>query len=303
LPAVTSRLARSRQRRSHSLARVPESLRTAVERFAAAELANQRRAARVGSRPRANQTLHIHLGVIADFACANDGLVDWASVSMRDIEEFLAKRSPAGSHVLPSLRAFFVWARSSRLILADPTRDLHSSAKRHFSGPVIDLRSQRRLFHRWTTDESVHPNEALIGLFALLHGASVDELRQLVFDDLDEVNHTAMFSRRPHRIPLDPHTWSALERALHHRDALGTANPHVLVNRRTKVTGQPVARGYPSELFKPLGITPKQLRCSRIAQLVTTTDPKLVTELFGITNFGVEYYLGDQVDEARLTNL
>ncbi|HEY5271600.1 MAG TPA: hypothetical protein VIJ34_00035 [Acidimicrobiales bacterium] len=295
--------ARSRQRRGRLIARAPESLRSVLQRFADAELTNQRRAKRVGARPRSDQTLHIHLEVIVDFACANAGLGDWASVAAGDVEAFLAERSPLGSHLLPSLRTFFVWARSSRLVLVDPTRDLRSSVRRHFSGSVIDLSCQRRLFRRWTTDTSASPNEALIGLLALVHGVSVDELRQLALSDIDHALNAVALRGRAHLVPLDPSTWSALERVLCHRETLGTSNPHVLVNRRTKVTSQPVAQGYASDLLRPLGVSPQQLRCCRIAQLATTTDPMLVTELFGMSYHGVEYYLADQVDEARLTNL
>lgn len=295
--------ARATRRRSRIIAGVPEALRDAVERFAATELANQRRAERVGARPRAEQTLRIHLEVIADFARENEALGDWASVAASDVEAFLAKRSPKGTHLLPSLRAFFAWARSVKLVLVNPTRDLRSTARRRFSGSVLDRPAQRRLFRRWTSEDGIDANEALVGLLTLLHGASVDELRHLELGDINKLEHSLAFRRRAHDVPLDPRTWAALERVLARRDALHTVNSHVLVNRRTKVTAQPVARGYPRDLLAALGVTPSELRCCRIAQLVSTTDAVLVSELFGMTNYGVEYYMAEQVDQGRLSNL
>jgi hypothetical protein len=130
----------------------------------AAELANRERARRTGGRVLSDQTLLIHLDVVADFARAMPRLSDWATVAQSDIEAFLARSSPAGSHILPSLHAFFGWARRQRLILVDPTGQVRHKLRRRFSGPVVDMATQRHLFKRWTTEPGVHPNEALIGL-------------------------------------------------------------------------------------------------------------------------------------------
>jgi integrase len=274
-----------------------------VTTFSEAELANRERARRTGGRVLTDQTLLIHVQVVADFARDTASITDWASVAEGNIESFLSDGSPAASHVLPSLRAFFGWARRQRLILVDPTRQLHNRLRRQFAGPVVDLPTQRQLFRRWTGEPGVHPNEALIGLLTLLHATSVNELRHLRVDDIDANNCTIELPGRSHPVPLDPPTWDALEGALGHRRSLNTANPHVLVNRRTKVTAQPVSPAHASDILDPLGISPQRLRCTRLAQLVTTNDPVLVAELFGICHKGALYYLADTVDDARLRNL
>jgi hypothetical protein len=295
--------ARAVRRRSRVIEGVPEPLRSTVAAFSAAELANRERARRAGGRLLTDQTLLIHVQVVADFARDIPSVTDWATVAQADIEAFLARGSPAASHVLPSLHAFFGWARNQRLVLVDPTRHVRNQLRRRFSGPVVDLPTQRQLFRRWTTEPDVHPNEALIGLLSLLHAASVNELRHLSVADIDTANHTLALPGRPRPVPLDPPTWAALERAMAHRHSLNTANLHVLVNRRTKVTGQPVSPAHPSDILEPLGISPQRLRCTRLAQLVTNTDPILVAELFGICHKGALYYLADTVDDARLPNL
>jgi site-specific recombinase XerC len=298
LHAAGDTAARAARRRQRIIGRVPEPLRPAVAAFSAAELANRERARRVGARILTDQTLAVHLDIVADFA-ANCGLNDWATAATPDIEKFLAARSPAGSHVLPSLRAFFGWARSQRVVLVDPTRALRNTRRTKYSGPIVDLDTQRRLFRRWRSNE-VHPNEALIGLLAMIHGASVHDLRCLRVNDIDSAGRSIVLASRPQPVPLDPVTWAAAERVLAHRRALPTDNPHLIVNRRTRVSDQPMSVQHAAELLEPLGVTPRRLRCSRLAQLITTTDPVMIAEIFGITSRGALYYLADSVDDARL---
>jgi len=42
------------------------------------------------------------------------------------------------------------------------------------------------------------------------------------------------------------------------------------------------------------------LRCTRLASLVNTTDPKLVAAALGMNPEGVMLYLADHVDHSRL---
>jgi hypothetical protein len=48
------------------------------------------------------------------------------------------------------------------------------------------------------------------------------------------------------------------------------------------------------------GNPPSALRCTRLAALVNTTDPKLVAVAFGMNPEGVMFYLADYVDDSRL---
>lgn len=54
-----------------------------------------------------------------------------------------------------------------------------------FHGPTLPADRQRELFRRWSTDPDVHPHEALVGLAALLHGTTTQELKHLTDDDID----------------------------------------------------------------------------------------------------------------------
>ena len=56
---------------------------------------------------------------------------------------------------------------------------------------------------------------------------------------------------------------------------------------------------YASHLLDPCGVPPRMLRCTRLADLVNATDPKLVAA-FGMNPEGVMIYLADHVDDGRL---
>ena len=145
-----------------------------------------------------------------------------------------------------------------------------------------------------------HPHESLTGLLALLHGATCAELRGLVITDIDAAAQAVQLGRRPAPTPLDPATWTALQRCLDHRAQLGTANQHVLVTRQTKSTQHPASAYYLSHILDPAGVRPKLLRSTRLAELVNTLDPKLVSAAFGMRPEGVTIYLADHVNQGRL---
>jgi hypothetical protein len=56
-----------------------------------------------------------------------------------------------------------------------------------------------------------------------------------------------------------------------------------------------------SRLLDGCGVPPRALRCTRLADLVNTLDPKLVAAAFGMKPEGVMFYLADYVDEGRLS--
>jgi len=62
--------------------------------------------------------------------------------------------------------------------------------------------------------------------------------------------------RRPQPVPLDPASWAAVERCLRYHRELRTANPHLLVARKTKATRIPASEDYTRNLLRPAGATP-----------------------------------------------
>ena len=293
----------ARGRRQRRIDAVPQELRPAVQAFAASLLQNRQRARTAATRPRTDHTIETALGTMRDlavFLTSHRNKADWALVDVHDIEAFIAAQPSTRKRRLSVARQFFRFARTRRIVLVDPTRTLTASTSRGFTGTTLTLDQQRDLFHRWTSDPTVHPHEALMGILALLHGASSVEVRLLRLNDIDGSRRTVLLGRRPQAVPLDPASWAVLERCLTHRESQRTVNPHLVVTRGTKAGNQPASTAYFSHLLDAAGAPPRTVRCTRLAALVNTIDPKLVAAAFGMNTRGVTFYLADPVDNTRL---
>lgn len=139
-----------------------------------------------------------------------------------------------------------------------------------------------------------------MGMLALLHGASSSEVRMLQVTDLDPVAQTVQLGKRPHPVPLDPTSWTAVQRCLAHREAWPTANPHVMITKGTKAGRSPASTAYLSHVLDDCGYPPRMIRSTRLLDLVNTMDPKLVAAAFGMDPQATLIYLADRVDEGRL---
>ena len=290
-------------RRQRRLDAVPAPLRPAVARFGEHMLTARQRARRAGTRPRTDHTIETALAIVRDlarFLATHRGKQDWALTDVHDIEAFLVTVPKSRKRRLTVLRHFFGFARTQRIILADPARGLVAAVPRGFTGQTIALAHQRALFRRWTTSPDAHPHEALLGILALLHGASSSEVRHLHVSHVDAADRTVRLAKRPRPVPLDPASWQVLQRCLAHRDGQRTANPYVIVTRGTKAGRAPASTAYMSHVLDPCGVPPRMLRCTRLADLVNTMDPKLVAAAFGMNPEGVMIYLADHIDDGRL---
>jgi site-specific recombinase XerD len=289
-------------RRQRRVNEVPEPLRPAAAGFAGSMLMARERARRAGTRPRSDHTIETALAILRDlarFLVAERGKHQWALVDIGDIEAFLAGVPKSRKRRLTVLRHFFRFARTQRLVLVDPTKGLSAKESNNFRGRTLSLDQQRALFRRWTTDTEVHPHEALVGIFALLHGASSQEARLLQVDDIDHHAQALYLGNRPHPIPLDPASWVVLQRCLTHRDQQRTDNPHVLVTKGTKAGLGPASTAYLSHVLDGCGLSPRVIRSTR---LVNTMDPKLVAAAFGMDPQSPLIYLADHVDAGRMPN-
>jgi site-specific recombinase XerD len=276
--------------------------------FDASRMRAQDRARRAGTRPRSNHTLETALSILRDLACfltEYRGKDDWALVDVHDVEAFLATLPKARKRRLVVLRQFFRFARFKHIVLIDPTRTLMVKERNGFRGRTLTLDQQRELFRRWTTSEHVHPHEALLGMLALLHGASSAEVRMLQVTDLNPAAQTVRLDKRPHPVPLDPASCTVLQRCLAHRVAWPTANPHVMVmvTKGTKAGRSPASTAYLSHVLDDCGYPPRMIRSTRLVDLVNTLDRKLVAAAFGMDPQATLVYLADHVDPGRETHL
>lgn len=290
-------------RRKRRIDAVPEPLRPAVAAFDTSRMRAQDRARRAGTRPRSNLTLEAALATMRDlavFLADQRGKSDWALVDVHDVEAFLATLPNGRKRRLTVLRQFFGFARAQHLVLVDPTRGLTAKESNGYRGRTLTLDQQRDLFRRWTCDDEVHPHEALLGMLALLHGASSAEVRILQVSDIDSTARTVRLGKRPHPVPLDPASWTVLQRCLAHRAGWPTQNPHVMVTKGTKVGRAAASTAYLSHVLDDCGYPPRMIRGTRLVELVNTLDPKLVAAAFGMDPQASLIYLADHIDPGRL---
>jgi site-specific recombinase XerD len=297
---------REAERRQRRVEETPKPLRPVLDRYAAALAAAQQRARRAGTRPRSDRTLSGELAVLRDlarFLAAGRAVTSWASVQAADLEAFLALQPASQTRRLSTLRSFFRWAKTSRLMLTNPAAGLSAGRRRGYHPRTLAVAEQRRLFRRWTTDPAVHPHEALTGLLALLHATPSRELRNMKVADIDATARTIRLGHRPHPVPLDPVTWHALRRCLDHREQLATRNPHVIVTTHTRTRRTPPSDQYLVRVLDPVGIRSRTLRATRLVDLVASLDPKIVCEALGMDPAGILPYAADQVQDTRLADL
>ncbi|KAF5991050.1 site-specific integrase [Streptomyces sp. WAC00263] len=76
----------------------------------------------------------------------------WALVDVHDVEAFLSTLPKGRKRRLTVLRQFFRFARSQKMLLVDPTRELVVKETNGFRGQTLALDQQRELFRRWTAD-------------------------------------------------------------------------------------------------------------------------------------------------------
>lgn len=292
-------------RRQRRVDGAPELLRPAVAAFCDHLVRTRERAQRSGTRPRSDATIEGNLAIVRDlahFLAAERAKTDWATAQPADIEAFVNAQPANRRRRLGACRQFFAWARRQHIVLVDPTQPVVLTSHRGFRGRTLSLHEQRSLFRRWTTND-VHPHEALVGLLALLHAFTNTELRHLRVTDIDPVRRTLRVHGRPHPVPLDPATFAAVEACLHHRTALGTPNPHLIVTKVTKPRATPASPAYLTHVLDPAGVPIKTLRATRLVDLVISLDPKLVAEALGMNANGVLDYLADSIDASRLDGL
>jgi hypothetical protein len=294
---------RPRATREGLLNAIHAPLGAAVAQYNDAQLTEQDRRARGGRRVLSDITLATRLRILRDLAAhlaTSREVTGWAEVTTTDLERFLAARPAARHQRTYVLRRFFAWARARRLVLTDPTRPLTLGAQPAFTGAVLEVRTQRALFRRWTSG-TTPAQERTVGLLALLHAATNAEIRAITLTALDPDQQTLTLPGRPFPTPIDPATWSALDACQRERAASGTLNSHLLVSRVTRSRDTPVHGCYLGRLLAPAGTTPSACRQTRIAQLVTDLDVKLTATALGMNDTGLVRYLADNVDRDRLT--
>lgn len=292
-----SRLAAGRRQRL--LDRIPDRMRPGATAFADHLLRGRVRAELHGGHGLADRTIEVRLGDLGNLArhLADHGISDWALASSSTLEVFLNQGRP-GSR-LPTLRAFFAFARRRKLVLGNPAAGLQGARPRGFAGRVLTLAEQRALVRRWTGTEAA-PLERAIGLLCLLHGTSSSELRHLRLDAIDLEAGTLRLGHRRHPLPLDPLTVDAIRTCVAQRAVRPTINPHFVVTKITRLHEGPCSEYFLARTLEATGLTPRVVRQTRLADLAQRTDPRLLAAAFGLTEEGALHYVRDSVDAEEV---
>ena len=276
--------------------------------FAELMLAARERARRAGTRPRTDHTIETALAIVRDlamFLAAERGKQDWALADVHDIEAFLATLPRAAQTAADRAAAVLpLRPQPRRSCWSTPTRGLTATRAQGLHRPDPHPRPAARPVPPLDHRPGAHPHEALLG-----HPRpAARRLQQrgpppAAPPTSTPATRTIRLGKRPHPVPLDPASWQVLQRCLAHRESQRTGNPHVIVTKGTKAGRAPASAAYLSHVLDSCGVPPRMLRCTRLADLVNTMDPKLVAAAFGMNPEGVMIYLADGVDPARLSGI
>lgn len=201
-------------------------------------------------------------------------------VTRQDVTGWLDGRKQPASD-LSALRDLFGVLKTQRLVFADPTGRIRAAGPSPSTPAPLSPQALATLGQAARTDPVLRVVLALIGVQAL----HPHQARQLQLDHLDLPNrqlHLDTGSR-----PLDPFTADAIAAYLDHRRQRwpNTANPHLLLTRRTAHEHGPVSAYWLERRLDGLPVTLRQLREDRILEEASVTggDPLHLTVMFGLT--------------------
>ncbi|MEU9992488.1 site-specific integrase [Streptomyces sp. NPDC048045] len=308
-PNAAGRLAAGRLaagRRKCRVDSVPGSLGLAIAAFDASRIWARDRARRAGTCPSSNHTLETALSILRDlarFLTEHRGKDDWALIDVHGIEAFLATSPRARKRRLVVLRQFFRFARSRRIVLTGSARILIVKERRGFCSRTLPRGRQRELFCRWTTGGQVLVHEALLGMLALLQGASGSEVRTRKITGMGAVARTAGLGEQPRPVLLDPVSWRVLERCVDLRAQWPAASPRVRVAKGTGAGRSRASTACVSRVLGDCGYLPRMIRGTRLVDLVNTVDPELVAAVFGMDPRAALTCLAGHVGLGRLPDV
>ena len=201
-------------------------------------------------------------------------------VTRDDITTWLASlRGHTRAQDASTLRSLFGILKAERLIFANPVRGVRVSRRNPSVPAPLPARLVTAAAAAARNDPALRVAVALAGVHALLPG----QIRHLRLDQVD------LPGRRldPGGLdrPLDEVTATAITSYLGFRNQRwpSTANPYLLITRKTAHTGEPASWFWMSRLFRRLPVTAAQLRDDRIVEeaLAGRADPLHLAAVFG----------------------
>ncbi|MGI5138400.1 MULTISPECIES: hypothetical protein [unclassified Streptomyces] len=190
---------------------------------------------------------------------------------------------PAGSartQALISLRSLFRYLRSQRQIFRNPTTRL---APGSVSLPAILPLSETD--YQQVVAAATTPEHRMALALSAVRAARPGDIRRLQLDDVDLGDRRVTIAGHVRR--LDDLSLKVIKEYLVHRRARwpSTANPHLLVSKRTVYDTRPVTSYYINNLFRGHKATLDRLRVDRWLEeaLNRGPDPLHLAAVFGIS--------------------
>jgi hypothetical protein len=232
-------------------------------------------------RPHPRSTIHTLLAAVRPFLreCAAR-YTTLREVTHDDVIGWLDGRTQRANDA-HALRDLFTVLKTQRLVFTNPTRRIHAAGLTPTTPTPLSPQALHALGEAAQTDPALRAVLALIGVRAL----HPHQIRHLRLDEIDlpnqRLNVAGIWSS------LDAFTLEALTAYLtyrHHRWPQ-TANPHLLLTRRTARERGPVSASWLAGRLRGLPVTLRQLREDRILEeaRVTGGDPLHLATMFGLT--------------------
>lgn len=273
---------------------LPKLIREHLQLWLQIMLGGSRQAPRQIPRDPATVRLHI-LGIAPVVqSWVEAGRQSFAEITHDDVLEALAKLPAENTrrhHAENGLKSLFKILKGRRLVFADPMKG-HQVTRVATNVPLpLDTALIR------TELNSPNPAVALAVALVAFHALTVKEVRELQLTDI--TGGRMLLGDRD--IPLAAPVRTRLTAWLNYRNQTwpGSANPHLLINRRTAPRLITVGRAFP---WKDTAFRPQALREDRILHEIRDTggDVRRLCDLFGLSVEGATRYL-KTVEHPALT--
>ncbi|MFA6299735.1 MAG: hypothetical protein WC642_11245 [Nocardioides sp.] len=270
---------------------LPTSMRQHLELWLQIMLGGSRHAPR--QLPRDPATVEVHIRGIAPIvqAWAETGYQSFAELTHADVVAALPAKQTDRHFAELGLKSLFKVLKGRKLVFTNPTRGLKPTPVATNIPLAVDPALIRAELN------SANPATALAVALVAFHALSLNQLRHLLLTDI--VDGRLRVGKRD--IPLAAPARTRLAAWLDHRNRTwpNSANPHLLINRRTAPRLVPAGPNYPW-----LGSTlrAQALREDRILHEIHATggDVRRLCDLFGLSVSGAIRYLGT-VEHPDLT--
>ena len=244
-------------------------------------------------RARDPQTVRLHILGIAPVitAWAQAGHQSLAEITPAQIRKSLPERGSHRHFATIGLKSLFKTLKGRKLVFADPTRGLPTPS------PATNVPLQLETAVIREELNSPEPVIALAVALVAFHALTGKQIRELRLTDIVD-GRLALGERT---IPLAAPVRTRLTAWLDHRNRTwpGSANPHLLINRRTAPRLVSASRNFP---WRHTTLRPRALREDRILSEIHATggDIRRICDLFGLSVEGATRYL-KTIDHPGLT--